>query len=313
MITIIGMGFVGRANAELLSRHNEIKVYDTNPDVLNKCNYSSDNIYDSDFFVVCVPTDGNNGRLDCSVVDNCISDILSHRPDAKIIIRSTVSIGFTILMRKKHGTDRIYFVPEFLREKMWLYDTLNPSRIIASNNKIAELFKKSTCGDPPVLICSDTEAEAIKLFSNSFLAARIALFNEVDTECLKLGLDTKNVITGMCLDERIGRNYNNPSFGFGGYCLPKDSEEVANCVEGVLFRMIPESNRRRIKFIADLINSKFKGRTVGILSSELNARKSPVAEMINKMTVNTEIIDIPETVICNRPINTYSRDIFGGD
>lgn len=313
------MGYVGEANAELLSKYNHVRIFDINYDVMKKYNYDKENVFDSDIFILCVPTDSVNGRLDCSVVDKCIDKILSHNRASKIIIRSTVSIGFTESMQKKYNTDRIYFVPEFLREGQNIYDTFYPSRIIAPTHEIAELFFKPALNSPEILICSNTEAEAIKLFSNTFLACRVALFNEIDTECYKLNIDSKNVIIGMCMDKRIGDYYNNPSFGFGGYCLPKDSEEIANISTGNILKSIPESNKQRKDFITDVIREKYKGMKIGINSLAMksgsdNNKCSALSEIIDNLKdMDITVMDNIDVMICNRTGEIFTRDIFKRD
>lgn len=306
------MGFVGKANSHILSKKYNVKDYDI------KYDRETPRLYESDIFIICVPTDGVNGRLDGSIVDNCIKEILSRKKDAEIVIRSTVTIGFTDSMRKKHGTDKIYFVPEFLREGKNIYDACNPSRIIAPEKWITDLFLDVSENNPPVLICSNSEAEAIKLYSNTFLACRVAIFNEIDSECLNKNLDAQKVIKGMCLDNRIGDYYNNPSFGFGGYCLPKDSEEVKNISDGVILRSITESNKQRKLFIAGYIDKNFKGKTVVISNTAMKSGSSnpkcsavlDIAEMIKNNDV--KIFD-DAVVLNNRLDNIFSRDIFGRD
>lgn len=340
MISIFGMGFVGAANAELLSRKNKILCYDINSEVLKKYPQytTTENIINTlltDIFIICVPTDGADGRLDCSKVEECIGIISDHVVNPVIIIRSTIPIGFTDKMRDKY-IPSIYFVPEFLREGNE-YDILNPSRIIASSEHIAEIFYNCTRNDPPVMICSNSEAEAIKLFSNAFLAGRVALFNEIDSECLQLGLDAGKVISGMCADSRIGNYYNNPSFGYGGYCFPKDSQEVANMADGKILQSIPESNEKRKKTIADYIRKRCEGKRIGVYkigmkSGSTNTRCSAILDIIDMLNYDIESVytgneslqeffDKSDVIICNRyesALDNFkgeiiTRDIFGRD
>lgn len=318
-ITVIGMGFVGEANAYILSKHNHVKIYDINPEVSEKYDYDKTDIYGSDIYIICVPTDGVDGRLDGSIVDKCITDILKNRPCAEIIIRSTVSIGFTDQMRERHCTDKIYFVPEFLREGNNLFDAKNPSRIIAPEKWIADLFLKCSVNNPPVLICSTSEAEAVKLFSNTLLAARVALFNEIDSECIAKHLDACKVIKGICLDSRIGDYYNNPSFGFGGYCLPKDSAEIASTSTGVILKSIPESNEQRKQFIADVIDKRYAGKKIVVTDTSMktgssNSKCSAVLDVLQYVK-NCEVIKIDdaETSIFNRVDKIFTRDLYNRD
>ena len=326
MIAIIGMGFVGEANAYLLSHHNDIICYDINPAVLAKypqyrTTTDMAEACEADIFIICVPTDGTSGGLDCSLVENCIAEILLFKIKPIIIIRSTVSIGFTEQMRELYNAD-INFVPEFLREGSGLHDALNPSRIIASSSGIAHLFSRPVSNDPPVIICSNTEAEAIKLFSNSYLAGRVAFFNEIDTECMRYGLNSANVIKGMCADPRIGDYYNNPSFGFGGYCFPKDSQAVADTTIGSILKSIPESNSFRKIFMAKHISRKCEGEKIGVYKTSMksgsnNSRCSAILDIIDMLDRDVmiynesdnlkEFFKSVDVIICNR----YEPELAG--
>lgn len=319
-ISIIGMGYVGEANAYLLSKENDIKVYDINPEIMKKYdNYNQDNIFDSDVFILCVPTDLLDSRLDCLIVENCISKILNENRLAEIIIRSTVSIGFTDSMRAKYNTNRIYFVPEFLREGQNIHDTCHPSRIIAPEQWIVDLFYKPALIDCPVLICKNKEAEAIKLYSNTLLAARVALFNEIDSDCIHMNLDSEKVITGICMDSRIGNHYNNPSFGFGGYCLPKDSQEVSEITTGILLKSIPLSNFVRKNQIAKYLNKNYLGKKILVPGTEMkkdseNSKCSAILDVIKMADkCEFEIIEKPDLILQNRKTKTFTRDIFERD
>jgi UDPglucose 6-dehydrogenase len=245
-IGLVGLGFVGFANAVMLSSSGENKVtaYDTNKRKYNKIKKYNiakakhlNDILDADVIIIAVPTnlDKTRQRLDTSIVDSVIDSILETRtPDdaPTILIKSTLPIGYINSARKKYQTQKILFSPEFLRKKTMLKDVFNPSRIVIGDKTkygkmLANLFKKLVKNDPPVFLMQPDAAEAVKLFSNAYLANRIAFFNELDTLCTTKKIDTPSVISAVCADKRIGNWYNKPSHGYGGHCLPKDTKELA--------------------------------------------------------------------------------------
>jgi UDPglucose 6-dehydrogenase len=322
-ITVVGLGYVGLANAILLSMDQEVVGIDVDKrkvDLVNQgkspledqeikdylknkklnlvCKTEAKEDYkDSDLVIIAVPTnyDEENGYFDTSLVEKVIEDVKEVNEDVNIIIKSTIPIGFTEKMREDFHAENIYFSPEFLREGQALHDCLYPSRIIIGDKgdfgrDVAEIFKKGALNNPEIHLMNSTEAEAVKLFANTYLAMRVSYFNELDSFAELKGLDTKDIIAGVCSDPRIGDHYNNPSFGYGGYCLPKDSKQLyANFkdVPNAMFGAIVKANKVRKDFVSDRILS-FKPKSVGIYRLTMkkdsdNFRKSAIFDVIENL------------------------------
>lgn len=344
-IAVAGTGYVGLSLSVLLSQHNEVVALDIIKEKVDMINNHISPIKDAEiekflkekelnlratldyedafkgasYIIINTPTnyDDITNRFDTSSVEDIINKALKVNKDATIIIKSTIPVGYTESVRKKYGVDNIIFSPEFLREGKALYDNLYPSRIIVGEKseralKFAKLLEEGAIKENiDIKFMGNTEAEAVKLFSNTYLALRVAYFNELDTYAESKGLNTKEIIEGVCLDPRIGTHYNNPSFGYGGYCLPKDTKQLLANYKDVpqnMIEAIVKSNDTRKDYIADIVSKK-EPKIVGIYRLTMKAdsdnfRSSAIQGVIDRLK------DKNITVVIYEP--TLSADEFSG-
>ena len=386
-IVVIGLGYVGLSNAVLLAQHNEVIGVDVSEDRVNLVNARKSPIIDvelseyltnkdlnlsastdlqaslpgAEYVIVSTPTNYNvkTNFFDTSSVEAVISEVIEYAPNACIVVKSTIPVGFVDNIRKRLKTDVVIFSPEFLREGRALFDNLHPSRIIVGEkSRRAELFaellaKGALKTDIEIMFTGTREAEAIKLFSNTYLAMRVAFFNELDSYALAGYMDSREIIEGVSSDPRIGKHYNNPSFGYGGYCLPKDTKQLLSNYDAVpqnIIRAIVDANTTRKDYLADVILKK-RPNTVGIFRLVMkegsdNFRQSSIQGIMKRLKAKgIEVIvyepdlkeskffnshverdfsvfkDCVDIILANRmvpeladvSVEVFTRDIFGSD